>query len=137
MLDVPAIIISASGMMTGGRILHHLKAYAGDPNSCLVIVGFQAAGTRGRAILDGAKSIKVHGQPIGINCDIEYVESLSAHGDSDDIIQWLSGFKRLPKKIFLVHGEPEALNSLKKTIIDHFKKVDVVIPKYLQKEELV
>jgi len=136
-LQTPAIIISASGMMTGGRILHHLKAYAGDPSSCLVIVGFQAAGTRGRAILDGAKAIKIHGIPIGINCKVEYVESLSAHGDSEDILKWLSGFKRQPKTIFLVHGEEEALGALKEKIETTFKRKDVFIPKYLEKVELV
>lgn len=136
-LKEPAIILSASGMMTGGRILHHLKAYAGDSNSTLVIVGFQAAGTRGRSILDGAKSIKIHGQPVGINCRTEYVESLSAHGDSDDILEWLSKFKALPKRIFLVHGETESLASMKDKIEQRFNHGDVYVPKFLEKLELI
>lgn len=136
-LEEPAIIISASGMLTGGRILHHLKAYAGDPNSCMVIVGFQAEGTRGRAILDGAKALKIHGQPVGINCRIEFVESLSAHADADDIIRWLNNFKRPPKKIFLVHGEPDAIIAMQKRIEADFGKSEIVIPKYLQKFELI
>lgn len=135
-LQVPAIIISASGMMTGGRILHHLKAYASDPNSTLVIVGFQAEGTRGRAILDGAKSIKIHGLPVGINCGIEYIESLSAHGDWKDIVKWLGEFKRPPKKIFLVHGELSALASMKEKIESSFRGIKTFVPKYLQKLEL-
>lgn len=136
-LKAPAIIISASGMMAGGRILHHLAAYATDPNSCLVIVGFQAAGTRGRSILDGAKVIKIHGMPVAINCRVEYVESLSAHGDCDDILKWLSEFRRFPKKIFLVHGETEALISMKDKIEDRFRTRGIYIPKYLEKVELV
>lgn len=135
-LKIPAIIVSASGMLTGGRILHHLKAYAGDPNSCLVIVGYQAEGTRGRAILDGAKSIKIHGQPIGIRCKVEYVDSLSAHGDYDDILKWIGHFKHPPKTIFLVHGEESAIRSLKMKIEERFKKSRVVIPKFLQKFDL-
>lgn len=136
-LETPAIILSASGMMTGGRILHHLKAYAGDPNSCLIIVGFQAEGTRGRAILDGAKTLKIHGYPVGINCSVEYVKSLSAHGDSGDILEWLSRFKRLPKKVFLVHGETDSLQAMKERIAGKFKGVSIYVPKYLEKLELV
>jgi len=137
MTEDPAIIVSASGMLTGGRILHHLKAYAGDPNSCLVMVGFQAAGTRGRAILGGAKAVKIHGQPIGINCRVEFVESLSAHADGKDIVRWLENFKRPPKTIFLVHGEPDAIESMKKLIESQFGQSEVIVPKYLQKFELV
>lgn len=136
-LKTPAIIISASGMMTGGRILHHLKAYGGDPNSTLVIVGFQAAGTRGRSILDGAKTLKIHGQPIAIRCHIEFVESLSAHGDWGDIMKWLHKFRKPPKTIFLVHGEPEALESMKGRIGAGFKGTQIIIPKFLEKFELL
>ncbi len=135
-LEGPAIILSASGMMTGGRILHHLKAYAGDPKSCLVIVGFQAAGTRGRAIIDGAKALKIHGQPVGINCHLEFIESLSAHGDRDDIIQWLGTFNRPPRTIFLVHGEEESVAAMKVLIDQNFKGIQTIIPKYLEKFEL-
>jgi metallo-beta-lactamase family protein len=136
-LEGPAIIVSASGMMTGGRILHHLKAYAGNPNNTLIIVGFQAAGTRGRSILDGSKAIKIHGLPVGINCTVEYIESLSAHGDFEDILKWLSLFKRAPKTIFLVHGEPEALDAMKKNIEKEMKHTNIIVPKYLEKIELV
>lgn len=134
-LKDPAIIISGSGMLTGGRILHHLSAYAGDPNSCLVIVGFQAAGTRGRAILDGAKSVKIHGQPVGINCRVEFIESLSAHADCNDILKWLGHFQRPPKTIFLVHGEPDAIGAMKTKIEENIKS-EVLVPKYLEKFEL-
>lgn len=134
-LPGPAIIISSSGMMTGGRILHHLKAYLPDPKSTLVITGFQAAGTRGRSILDGAKSVKIHGIPVAINAEIDFVESLSAHGDWRDIMRWLEGFERPPETTFLVHGEPESLEALRSKIEDKLKW-NVVIPKYMEKFEL-
>jgi len=136
-LDHPAIILSASGMLAGGRILHHLKAYAHDPNSCLILVGFQAAGTRGRAILDGANSIKIHGEMVDIRCRVEYIESLSAHGDREDILRWLHAFDRPPRQIFLVHGEENAITSLKEAIERDFKGVKVSVPKFLEKREIV
>lgn len=134
-LDKPAIIISSSGMMTGGRILHHLKAYLPDPKSTLVITGFQVAGTRGRAILDGAKAVKIHGVPVAVNCEIEFIESLSAHGDWRDIMRWLKGFEKAPKITFLVHGEPDGLNAMKERIENELKW-NVTIPKYLEKFDL-
>lgn len=134
-LSDPAIIISSSGMMTGGRILHHLKAYMPDPKSTLVITGFQAVGTRGRSIMDGAKAIKIHGMPVAVNAELEFVESLSAHGDWGDIMRWLRGFDQPPKATFLVHGESEAAIALKSRIEEELKW-KVVIPKYLEKFEL-
>lgn len=134
-LPDPAIIISSSGMMTGGRILHHLKAYLPDPNSTLVVTGFQAAGTRGRSILDGAKAVKIHGLPVAVNAEVEFIESLSAHGDYGDILRWLKGFTKPPKTTFLVHGEQDAADALQRRIEDelHWK---TVVPKYLEKFEL-
>jgi metallo-beta-lactamase family protein len=127
----PAIIIAGSGMITGGRILHHLKAYAGDPASHLIIVGYQADGTRGRALLDGAKSIKIHGQPISVRCHIDHIDSLSAHGDVDDIMQWLRQFSRPPRQTFLVHGEPKSSQALAEHIRNELHW-PVYIPKYLE-----
>ncbi len=134
-LTEPAIIISSSGMMTGGRILHHLKAYLPDANSTIVITGFQAAGTRGRALLDGAKAIKIHGMPVAVNAKIEFVESLSAHGDYGDILRWLRGFTQPPKATFLVHGEPAASEALRERIHQELGW-NVIVPKYLEKVEL-
>lgn len=130
-MEGPAVIIAGSGMITGGRILHHLKAYAGDPTTRLVIVGYQADGTRGRALLDGAKSIKIHGQPIAVRCKMEHIDSLSAHGDVDDIMKWLRHFNRPPRQTFLVHGEPKSSQALAEHIRDvlHWP---VYIPKYLE-----
>jgi metallo-beta-lactamase family protein len=134
-LKEPAIIVSSSGMMTGGRILHHLKAYLPDPKSTLVIVGYQAEGTRGRAILDGAKAIKIHGLPVRVAAKVEFIESLSAHADYADLMRWLAGFTKPPRTTFLVHGEKDAAHALKERIISEFGwKVE--IPKYLQKYEL-
>lgn len=130
LLDGPAVIIAGSGMMTGGRILHHLKWYGPDEKSTLVIVGFQAEGTRGRAILNGAKITKIHGQQVFINCRVEQIESLSAHGDYSDIIKWLKFFKRKPKMTFLVHGEEKSLNAMKERISSTLGW-NVTIPKYL------
>lgn len=134
-LNEPAIIISSSGMMTGGRILHHLKAYLPDPNSTLVITGFQAAGTRGRAILDGAKAIKIHGIPVAVKAELEFIESLSAHADWREIIRWLKGFESPPKMTFLVHAEPEASAAMKQHIEEELGW-PVSIPKYLEKADL-
>jgi len=134
-LTEPAIIVSSSGMMTGGRILHHLKAYLPDQKSTIVITGFQAAGTRGRAILDGAKAIKIHGVPVAINSEVEFIEALSAHADWKGIMRWLKGFETPPDKTFLVHGEPKSLEALK-SHIEKELKWKVVIPKYLEKIEL-
>lgn len=134
-LREPAIIISSSGMMTGGRILHHLKAYLPDPKSTLVITGFQAAGTRGRAILDGAKAVKIHGLPVAVHAQVEFIEAMSAHADYNDILRWLNGFTEPPRTTFLVHGEPDAAAALKARIEDELGW-SVVIPKYLEKFDL-
>lgn len=135
-LTDPAIIVAGSGMLTGGRILHHLKAYAGDPRNTLVMVGFQAPGTRGEAIMRGAKSIKLHGQPIALHLKVELVESMSAHGDSEDILKWLSHFKRPPKMTFLVHGESESAIAMAAQIQERLGWA-TYIPKYLEEVLLV
>ncbi len=115
-LDGPAIIISASGMATGGRILNHLVAYLPDPRAIVLFVGFQAEGTRGRALVDGAKEVKIQGQWVPVRAEIRLIEGFSAHADADDIVRWLSGFKRAPIKVFVVHGEPAASDALAQRI---------------------
>lgn len=107
-LPTLAIIISASGMATGGRILHHLKHFAGDHRNTILFTGFQAAGTRGRAIVEGARQIKIHGGYVPIKARIENLDALSAHADSDEILAWLSCFRSAPRTTFITHGEPEA-----------------------------
>jgi metallo-beta-lactamase family protein len=111
-----SIVISSSGMATGGRVLHHLKAALPDPRNSVLLVGFQAAGTRGRSLADGAPAVKIHGQMIPVHAHIEKIDSMSAHADSQEIMRWLGGFKRPPRMTFLVHGEPVAMEALQALI---------------------
>jgi metallo-beta-lactamase family protein len=115
---MPAIIISASGMATGGRVLHHLKAALPDSKNTVLFVGYQAAGTRGRQLVDGEKAVKIHGQIIPVQARVELVESMSAHADSVEILRWLGGFTKPPRLTFIVHGEPVAMEALAGTIHD-------------------
>jgi metallo-beta-lactamase family protein len=103
---MPKVIISASGMATGGRVLHHIKAYGGDPRNTILFSGYQAMGTRGRAMIEGERQVKIHGDWIDIRAEVDELSMLSAHADVDEIIQWLSGFQRPPVETFIVHGEP-------------------------------
>ena len=114
----PKIIISASGMATGGRVLHHLKRYAPDPRNTILFAGFQAAGTRGQAMVSGAKSIKIHGGYVPVRAEIGNLSMLSAHADAGEILRWLRGFKQPPRMIFIVHGEPTAADGLRRRIQD-------------------
>ena len=110
---IPAIVISASGMATGGRVLHHLKAALPDPRNTVVFAGFQAEGTRGRRLVDGEREVKIHGQMIPVQAHVAKLDSMSAHADSDEILRWLRGFTAPPARTFLVHGEPPAMEALK------------------------
>ena len=115
-LQGPVIIISASGMATGGRILHHLAMRLPDERTTVLLVGFQSAGTRGRLLAEGARDIKMLGRVIPVRARIERIDALSAHADRDDILSWLSGFKRPPAMTYLVHGEPAAAATLAREI---------------------
>jgi len=108
----PSIIISASGMATGGRVLHHLKASLPDARNTVLFAGYQAAGTRGRQLVDGQQSVRIHGETIAVHARIARLESMSAHADSQEILRWLAGFSRAPRTTFLVHGEPTAMETL-------------------------
>jgi len=108
----PMIIISASGMATGGRILHHLKAFGGDPRNTVLFAGYQAAGTRGEALLQGAGHIKIHGEQVLIRAQIEQISGLSAHADYQELIEWLAPLGRAPSYVFITHGEPKASSAL-------------------------
>jgi metallo-beta-lactamase family protein len=109
---VPAIVISASGMAEGGRVLHHLKAALPDARNTVLFAGYQAAGTRGRRLIDGEKSVKIHGEWIPVAARIVQVDSMSAHADANEIMHWLGGFTAAPKQTFIVHGEPTAQDAL-------------------------
>jgi len=114
----PMIIISASGMATGGRVLHHLKAFAPDPHNMVLFPGFQAAGTRGAAMLSGADSIKIHGEYVPVRAEVVGMEGLSAHADYAEILAWLRSFPRAPRKTFITHGEPAAADELRRRITE-------------------
>jgi metallo-beta-lactamase family protein len=109
----PKVVISASGMATGGRVLHHLKAFATDPKHTILFSGYQAAGTRGRAMAQGAREIKIHGQWVPVRAEIDDLSMLSAHADANELMRWLSGFQRAPSGVFIVHGEDEASEALR------------------------
>jgi metallo-beta-lactamase family protein len=106
----PMIIISASGMATGGRVLHHLTRLLPDPEAIVLLVGFQAAGTRGRALLEGAKTLRIFGQEIGVRARVVKLDGFSAHADRDELLRWLGGFAR-PRALYAVHGEAQAADS--------------------------
>ena len=108
-----SIVIASSGMATGGRVLFHLQTTLSNPANAVLFVGFQAAGTRGRTLLDGAGSVRIKGRDVEVAATIEHLNSMSAHADSDEIFRWLSGFTTPPQMTYLVHGEPTALSALK------------------------
>ena len=112
----PAIVISASGMATGGRVLHHLAACLPDPRHTTLFVGFQAAGTRGRALVEGAKTVKIHGSMVPVAAQIARIDSMSAHADVEEILRWLQTFATPPRQTYLVHGEPAAQDALQQRI---------------------
>ena len=113
---MPKVIISASGMATGGRVLHHIKAFGTDPRSTILFSGFQAAGTRGRKLVDGARKVKIHGEWIDIRADVADLDMLSAHADANEILRWVGGFDQPPRRTFIVHGEEDASSALARRI---------------------
>jgi metallo-beta-lactamase family protein len=132
---VPSVIISAAGMATGGRVLHHLQTFAPDPRSTVLFTGFQAGGTRGAAIVAGAQSIKIFGDYIPVRARVQNMDMLSAHADADEILLWLGHFRRPPKTTFITHGEPEASDALRKRI-EETLKWNCVVPDYRDEIEL-
>jgi metallo-beta-lactamase family protein len=114
----PKIIISASGMLTGGRVVHHLKHYLGRRENVVVFAGYQAAGTRGAAMQAGAESVKIHGEYYPVRAKLVTIDALSAHADYLEIINWLSHLKRPPRKTFIVHGEPHSQDAFRRHIKD-------------------
>lgn len=116
----PMIIISASGMATGGRILHHLKAFAPDRRNTILLAGFQAGGTRGAALLDGAESIKIHGEHVPVRSEVANVTNISAHADYAETLDWLGHLKAPPRRVFITHGEPSAADALRQRIEERF-----------------
>jgi metallo-beta-lactamase family protein len=131
----PAIIVSSSGMATGGRVLHHLTHALPDERNTVLFVGFQAAGTRGRKLLEGDRFTRIHGTDVPVRARVESVDSMSAHADSNEILRWLGNFSTPPGLTCLVHGEPDPMDALKARIEkelgwrvrtpDHHEKIDL------------
>lgn len=121
------IVIAGSGMASGGRVLTYFQQFLGDPSATILLVGYQAEGTRGRQLLEGAKEIKLYGKYYSVKAKIENVEGLSAHADQKGLIDWMSQLKKKPEKIFIVHGEPQSADALRVKIKDVYGW-DSVIP---------
>jgi metallo-beta-lactamase family protein len=115
-LRMPAVIVSASGMASGGRVLHHLKAFAPDPRNSILFAGYQAAGTRGAAIVGGAATVKIHGQHVPIRAEVAQIDSLSAHADRDELLSWIGALPAAPQRVFVTHGEPAPADALRQAI---------------------
>lgn len=131
----PMLIISASGMLSGGRVLHHLKAFGPDPRNTIVLAGFQAAGTRGEALEHGAKEVKIHGEYIQMRAQVRVLENVSAHADYSEILHWLSQSQMHPEKVFVTHGEPSAADELRRRITEKLGW-DCVVPEQNEKVTL-
>jgi metallo-beta-lactamase family protein len=132
----PCIIISASGMATGGRVLHHIANFGTQPNCTIIFTGYQAEGTRGRDLEEGKKEIKIHGNMVHVRANIEVLPNMSDHADYKEILEWLKAMPNQPKKVFVTHGEISASESLAKKIKEEFGwKTE--IPEYLETEKLI
>ena len=131
----PMIILAASGMATGGRVVHHIKALAPDPKNTILFAGFQAAGTRGAAMLSGAESVKIHGEYVPVRAEVQILSNLSAHADYAEILEWLNGFRAPPRQTFITHGEPTAADALRHRIEEQ-KRWRCRVPDYREQVEL-
>jgi metallo-beta-lactamase family protein len=134
-LGGPMVIISASGMATGGRVVHHIKAFAPDARNTILFAGYQAAGTRGAAIVGGADEVKIHGSYVPIRAEVVNLDGMSAHADCLQIIDWLRNFKAAPRNTFITHGEPAAADALRLRIKDKLGW-PCHVPEYLEKATL-
>lgn len=131
----PSVIVSASGMATGGRVLHHLKTFASDHRNTIVFAGFQAGGTRGARIVAGEKSVRIFGEDVPIHAEVVSLDGMSAHADAQELMSWLKTIQRAPKTVFLNHGEPEAAEALRLEI-KHSLGWSAVVPLLGQHFEL-
>ena len=128
-VHAPKIIIAGSGMMHGGRIMHHLVDYLADPHNTVLIVGYQSHGTLGHLVAEGAKTVKVEGVEVAVKAKVDVIGSYSAHADRDKLVRWVTSGKTVPKKVYLNHGEPTAAEALASTLRDAHG-LDVAVPKY-------
>ncbi len=132
----PSIIVSSSGMVAGGRILHHLLQRLPDPRSLVLFIGFQAPGTRGFTIKNGADEVKIFGQQVPIRAQVAALEQFSDHADTPELLEWLHTFKRQPKQTYLVHGEPAASSQLREAMIKELGW-NVQVATYREKVQVV
>lgn len=131
----PMILLAGSGMATGGRVVHHLKAFAPDPKNLVLFTGFQAAGTRGASLVGGADTIKIHGEWLPVRAEIAQLKSTSSHADSEQLVSWLKSSPEAPKRVFVTHGEPSAADALRQ----HLRRqvtTDVIVPEQGETFEL-
>ncbi len=131
----PMVIIAGSGMATGGRVVHHLKAFAPDQKNTIVFAGFQAGGTRGAALMAGAETIKIHGQYVAVRAEVVALSNLSAHADQAEMLDWLRRAPRAPRTTFITHGEPAAADGLRLRIAEDLHW-DCQVPEYLERVTL-
>ncbi len=132
----PKIIIAGSGMITGGRVLTYLQQFIDEPSTTVLLVGYQAEGTRGRQLQDGAHEIKFYGKYYPVKAQVKSIESLSAHADQHDLLKWMSHIKNIPENVFLIHGEPPVLDAFRAKIHDTYKW-NVTIPKLLDVQTII
>jgi metallo-beta-lactamase family protein len=134
-VHTPAIIVSASGMATGGRVLHHIARLAPDRKNAILLAGYQAEGTRGRALEEGAKTVRIHGEDVPVAAEVINLRQFSAHAGQSELLRWLSGLPAPPRQTYLTHGEPQASAALKAKIEQTFHW-RVALPQYLQTVDL-
>jgi metallo-beta-lactamase family protein len=134
-IRTPCIIVSASGMVTGGRVLHHLANRLGDARNCVILGGFQAEGTRGRALQEGAKMLTLFGKQVPVMAEIVEMGQLSAHAGKSELLRWLTGLQVAPKQVYLTHGEPSAAQALQQAIVEKFKW-KAAVARYLDTAEI-
>jgi metallo-beta-lactamase family protein len=127
----PMVIIAASGMATGGRVVHHLKSFAPDWRNTILFTGFQAGGTRGAAMLAGAATIRIHGEDVPVRAEVAQIGTLSAHADAAEIVAWLRHFSTVPRRTFITHGEPAAADAMRLRI-ERELRWPCVVPDYLE-----
>ena len=129
--QAPMVIVAASGMATGGRVLHHLVAFAGDPRNTILFAGFQAAGTRGARLLAGETSVKIFGQYVPVRAKVEQIGNLSAHADAGEVLDWLKHAPSAPRRVFVTHGEPAAADALRLRIEEKLHW-HCTVPEYME-----
>ena len=134
-VKTPCIIVSASGMVTGGRVLHHLAQRLGDERNCVILGGFQAEGTRGRALQSGAKTMSLFGQTVPVRAEIVEMGQFSAHAGKSELLRWLTGLQAAPKQVWLTHGEPSAAQALQQAITEKFRW-KAAVARYLDTVEI-